>query len=66
MQTAKEIFLEYQKQAEAHVNLYCQLTDKRPFDNFNAVKTHTRKLLILAHVWNFVARKLAEQKYYQE
>lgn len=66
MQTAKEIYIEYQKKAQHHVNYYCQLVDVKPFNDFSEQKRFTEKIICLAWLWKNIAEKLASYKYYQE
>lgn len=60
MQTAKEIFREYQGRAQREVNSYCTLRDRHPYHTFKEIERLAQKYLILAHVWKFVAKKSTE------
>ena len=65
-QTAKELFLEYRGKAQVEVNKFCQLQMIDDPIYGVALKASAHRLMSLAGLWQAIAAKIADQKYYQE
>lgn len=65
-QTAKELFLEYRAKARVEVNKFCQLQMIDDPIYGTALKASAHRLMSLAGLWQAIASKLADQRYYQE
>lgn len=65
-QTAKELFLEYRGKAQIEVNKFCQIQVYGDPMYKILLKSSAQRLMCLAGLWQAIASRINDQKYYQE